>query len=426
MKKINKELLANTTILYVEDELMIREEVEYFLKMYTKKIYTAKNGIEGIEQYKKVNPDVIITDIQMPKMNGLKMLENLDLKGTPVIITTAHSDIEFFLKAIELKVEKFVIKPMNLADLLHTIQDCIVNNNLKNKLFEKENLLKIVDENVLLSITDNDGVIVDASYAYCKLVGYEKDELIGATHNILKHEDTPDSFYKNMWKHIGQGKVFKCEIKNRKKSGEIYWVKLTITPVFKENIIVNYAALRQNITNRKKIEALSIVDEMTQLYNRRYFNKVLEKEIIRCKTEEKFLSLVSIDIDYFKKYNDTYGHPKGDEVLISVAKTLKEHFSRVGEYVFRMGGEEFSIIAIGDNIEESFNYTQQAVEKIEALKIPHENSKCSKFTTISAGVVICSSSNIKSFSTLYNYSDQALYEAKRSGRNKTVLSCESE
>lgn len=199
MKKINKELLSSITILYVEDEQMIREEVSYFFKKYIKNFHVAKNGVEGIEVFNEVKPDIIITDIQMPKMNGLEMLKEIDTKNIPVIITTAYSDIDYFLKAIELNIKKFVIKPIDLMELVKDIQDCIIESNLRDQLFEKENLLKIVDENVLISITDKDGVIIDASHAFCDFVEYSKEELIGQTHRILRHEDTPDSFYENLW-----------------------------------------------------------------------------------------------------------------------------------------------------------------------------------------------------------------------------------
>lgn len=174
MKTINKDLLSNITILYVEDEEMIRDEVNYFFSKYVKNFHTATNGQEGLELYNKIKPDLIITDIQMPKMNGLDMIKEINNKKIPIIITTAFSDIDYFLKAIELNVNKFIIKPINLMELVKSIQECIYNDVIRDKLFEKENLLKIVDENVLLSITDKQGTIIDASSAFCNFVNIQK------------------------------------------------------------------------------------------------------------------------------------------------------------------------------------------------------------------------------------------------------------
>lgn len=422
MKKINKKLLENLTVLYVEDNLMIQEEVVFFLKKYIKNVHYANDGEEGIELFNKVNPDILISDIQMPKINGLEMIEKIEIKNTAIILTTAYSDVKYFLKAIELKINKFIIKPISLIELMETIHDCAVHKEFQNRLFEKENLLKIVDENVLLSITDDKGIIIDASHSFCAFTKYDKDELIGSTHAILKHENTPIRFYENMWKKIKEGKIFTTEIRNRKKDGEEYWAELTITPIFKANEIVNFIAIRQDITNKKTLEELAIKDEMTKLYNRRYFNEILEKEIRRAKRDKTTLSLITIDVDYFKRYNDLYGHPSGDKVLIDIAKVLSDFTSRGGDYSFRMGGEEFSIICSKHSQEEAVEYTNSIIKEIESLKIVHENSKCNDYVTISAGLLVQTGENIESASTLYFHSDNSLYDAKQSGRNKMVLS----
>lgn len=418
MKTINKDLLSNITILYIEDEKMIRDEVSYFFSKYVKNFHTATNGQEGLELYNQIKPDLIITDIQMPKMNGLDMIKEINNKKIPIIITTAFSDIDYFLKAIELNVSKFIIKPINLMELVKSIQECVYNNIIGDKLFEKENLLRIVDENVLISITDKDGKIIDASGAFCDFVEYSKEELMGKTHKILRHSDTTDEFYINMWQQISSGKKFNTEIKNRKKSGEIYWANLTITPVIKDGEIINYTAIRQDITNKKRLEQLAIEDTLTGVYNRRYFNKIIEKELRRTKRENLNLCLLSIDIDDFKKYNDTFGHPKGDEVLIKVAQSLKTFASRAADFVFRMGGEEFCIIFSGLDTEKSLEFSNELVKKIENLQIEHIEDR---FVTISAGLVSMNANDILDEEELYRFSDDALYEAKARGKNQVVL-----
>jgi diguanylate cyclase (GGDEF)-like protein/PAS domain S-box-containing protein len=422
LKKINKTLLSNITILYVEDEQMISEEVCFFFSKYVKEFYVANNGEEGLELFKELQPDILITDIQMPKMNGLDMIKEIGHTTTPIIITTAYSDIEYFLKAIELKVSKFVIKPINLIELILDVQECISSNYLQDKLFEKENLLKIVDENVLISITDVNGIMIEVSSAFCEFTQFSKEELLGQNHRILKHESTKSSFYDNLWKTITSGHIYKSEIKNRKKDGTVYWANLTITPVFHNDEIINYTAVRNDITNRKKLELLSIEDDLTKLYNRRHFNKIINQEIRRVKREKSILSLVSIDIDHFKKYNDTYGHPKGDKVLFEVSQVLKAHTSRATDYAFRVGGEEFCLIFSGSTTDESIIHAQEIINKVEALNIEHKNSLNSDVVTISAGLIVQSSSELENEETLYKYSDIALYQAKVKGRNQLVVS----
>ncbi len=423
--KINKELLKSITVLYVEDEDFIKEEVLFFCKRFIPNFFTAKNGVEGIKLFNEIEADVIITDIQMPEMNGIEMIKNIN-GDVPIIITTAYSDIEFFLQAIELNVNKFIIKPIDLRELLFEIQECVSNYRLKDRLYEKENLLKIIDENVLLSITNKEGVIIEVSHSFCDFVGYTREELVGSTHRILRHEDTPESFYENLWNEIKKGKVFKTEIRNRKKSGEVYWANLTITPVFNEDgEIDNYTAIRQDITNKKNLEKLAIKDELTNLYNRRYFNTTIEKQLRRAKREETYLSLAIIDIDFFKNYNDTYGHPNGDKALLKVATVLKNRASRASDYAFRMGGEEFCLLFTGSNQKESLEYINSVVKDIESLEIEHKSSDCSDYLTISAGLVVLSYDNLIDAKDFYKYADDALYESKKMGKNQTILSQKS-
>ncbi|WP_320036247.1 diguanylate cyclase [Halarcobacter sp.] len=426
MKKLNKNILESATVLYVEDEDLIREEMYYFLNRYVKKLYVAKNGEEGLKLFHEINPDIIITDIQMPVMNGIEMLKEINNKNIPVIITTAYSDIDFFLDAIELKIDKFIIKPIDLSEIITSIQDLVGASRLKKKLSENDRLLEIIDENVLISITDKDGIIIDVSSSFCEFVGYTKEELLGNTHKILRHEDNSSDFYKNMWETIRKGEVFQAEIRNRKKSKEICWANLTITPLFQDGEIVNYIAIRQDTTNKKKLEDIAIHDDMTGLYNRRYLNEVIEKEIRRIKREESILSLVTIDVDYFKKYNDTYGHPEGDKVLTEVAKILKEHAQRATDYIFRMGGEEFGIIFSDLSIEKSLDFVKDIVKAVEDLKIEHISNETGNYITISAGLIVQSAANLDSFKEMYKLSDEALYKAKENGKNQVVLSDKSQ
>lgn len=425
MNKLNTELLQNITVLYIEDERSVREEVSYFCKKFIPNFHTGENGDEGIQLFSELKPDLIITNIQMPQKNGLEMIRELDA-NVPVILTANYSDVDFFLEAIELKITKFNLKPIKLNQLLLDIQDSVSNSILKDELFEKDNLLDIVDENVLISITDKDGIIIDASTAFCNFVKYSKDELLGANHKKLRHPDTPDSFYDHMWATINAKKVFCSEVKNLNKDGDIYWAMLTITPVIDDNDdIINFTAIRQDITNKKKLEAASIEDELTKLYNRRYFNKIIDKEIRRVKRDNLTISLMCIDIDNFKKYNDHYGHPEGDIVLEKVSACLKKLASRASDYVFRLGGEEFCIISTSENSTETTEFMKNIIKEIENLKINHIHNDISPYVTISAGLIILPANHITDAKQLYTEADEALYKAKHNGRNTLVVSDKS-
>uniref|UniRef100_UPI0040477B0B diguanylate cyclase n=1 Tax=Aliarcobacter sp. TaxID=2321116 RepID=UPI0040477B0B len=291
----------------------------------------------------------------------------------------------------------------------------------KNKT-EKElqDYIKIVNENIIISTTDKEGKIIDVSEAFCKVSGFSKKELIGKTHRAVKHPDTPVEFYEEMWKTLLSGKEWRGEIKNKNKRGTDYWVLAIIKPIFNNNDIIGFTALRTNITNRKFIEQLSITDELTQLYNRRFFNNKIEEEINRARREKTYFSLLIIDIDYFKQYNDSYGHQKGDTALEKVAMVLKKHTNRASDFAFRLGGEEFGIIAKLEK-NKAIEFAELIRSEIENLKIPHKNSKISKYLTISIGLISKKEDDIKNSNLMYKEADDSLYEAKNNGRNKIFI-----
>ncbi|MCB9096938.1 MAG: cache domain-containing protein [Arcobacter sp.] len=294
-----------------------------------------------------------------------------------------------------------------------------LNKTLENKnMVEKklQDYIQIVNQNVIISTTNKEGKIQNVSEAFCKVSGYSKDELIGKTHSLVKHPETSSDFYKDMWNQLLSGKEWKGEIKNKSKDGKTYWVYAIITPILINNEIQGFTAIRNNITDKKYIEQLSITDELTKLYNRRFFNNKIEEEINRAKRENKTLCLLILDIDYFKQYNDTYGHQKGDFVLESVAKVLANRTNRASDFAFRLGGEEFAIITTLEK-EKAIEFAEVIRSDIEKLKIEHKSSTISKHLTISIGLVSKYAIDIENSDKLYKEADDNLYIAKKQGRN---------
>ena len=304
---------------------------------------------------------------------------------------------------------------VSLANNLNiTLED---KNETEKKL---QDYIKIINENIIISSTNKDGYIIDVSEAFCKISGYKKEELLGKTHNIVKHPDMDNKFYENMWKTLLSGNIWKGEIKNRNKKGVTYWVYAIIKPIFKDTEIIGFTAIRTNITDKKHIEHLSITDELTQLYNRRFFNTKIIEEINRAKRENNYLSFLIMDIDYFKEYNDTYGHQQGDLALEKVANLLKKKTSRASDFAFRLGGEEFGIITSLDK-EKVIEFANLIKTEIENLHIEHKASDISKYLTISIGIFSKSGVEISNSDALYKEADDCLYEAKNLGRNSIFI-----
>ncbi|WP_331774218.1 response regulator transcription factor [Sulfurospirillum sp. 1612] len=119
--------LKTLRILYVEDEEGIRKKISDALRYYSKEVFEATDGESGLKLYKEKNPDIIFTDILMPKMNGIEFIKQVRQSDDqiPIVITTAHTDMHYLLSAIELHLEQYIIKPINLKDLKKSLQKCI-------------------------------------------------------------------------------------------------------------------------------------------------------------------------------------------------------------------------------------------------------------------------------------------------------------
>ncbi|MFT7002761.1 MAG: polar amino acid transport system substrate-binding protein [Sulfurimonas sp.] len=171
----------------------------------------------------------------------------------------------------------------------------------------------------------------------------------------------------------------------------------------------------------KKLQEISITDELTTLYNRRYFNEIFPRLINSAKRENLNICFAVMDIDYFKAYNDTYGHVSGDNALKSVALSLKRSLSRADDYCFRLGGEEFGILFKGLNKEQSIELIERVKQDIENLKIVHEKSSVNKYLTASFGLIITDAKSVEDEKELYKEADALLYKAKENGRNKVCV-----
>ena len=315
--------------------------------------------------------------------------------------------------------EKVLIAGMVFLLIIFIIS--LKNRQINNINSQMKKYIKIVDENVLTSSTDLDGNITYASEAFCEISGYSKDELIGTNHRIIRHSDMKESTYKELWETITSGKTWKGEIKNKKKNGDYYWVKASISPVFdNKGEIISYTAIREDITDKKIIEEISITDGLTNIYNRRYFDEIFPKIINEAKRKNELVAFVFMDIDHFKQYNDNYGHQKGDEVLINFAACLKQSLHRSSDYTFRLGGEEFAVVYQMETKEKAVEFANNLRKNIENLKIEHKYSSVSSYITASMGL-ICKNANEIVIDEIYKQADDLLYQAKRSGRNQVKV-----
>ena len=168
----------------------------------------------------------------------------------------------------------------------------------------------------------------------------------------------------------------------------------------------------------KKLENVSYTDSLTGLYNRRYFNLVYDRELKRAKRTHSYITFMMLDIDYFKQYNDAYGHIEGDYALKSVAKVLKETLKRPSDFVFRLGGEEFGVLLTETAETNSALIARKIGDKIRDREIEHKKSSVNEYLTISIGIACCIADKALNEEILMTRADEMLYKSKDSGRDR--------
>ncbi|HFE37386.1 MAG TPA: diguanylate cyclase [Gammaproteobacteria bacterium] len=171
------------------------------------------------------------------------------------------------------------------------------------------------------------------------------------------------------------------------------------------------------------LQLLSCLDGLTGIANRRRFDEFMHKEWKRANRENTTISLILVDIDYFKAYNDNYGHQKGDDTLKMVAKTLSEGIKRPADLLARYGGEEFVIVLPETSVNGAVKIAEDLISQICQLKAPHAYSKVSDHVTVSMGVACCEpDERYNAVEGLIESADKALYQAKEQGRNQVISS----
>lgn len=260
MKDLNLKCLKEITILYAEDDLVIQKQTAGILQSLVKEVHIANCGKEAIEFYENSNIDIIITDITMPNMNGIDFAKEVRKSNSeiPIIVISAHNDSNILIQAIEIGISRFILKPLNISDLIQIVTEFAENICNKNEKVNVTNLLEqyknIVDTDSIVSKTDKNGIITYVNERFIDISGYSKEELIGKHHNIIRHPDTPSEVFKKMWDTIANKKqVWQGVVKNLSKQGKSYYVRSTIKPILDVNgKIIEYIAIRQDITPQEK------------------------------------------------------------------------------------------------------------------------------------------------------------------------------
>ncbi|MDB2405670.1 diguanylate cyclase, partial [Arcobacteraceae bacterium] len=288
-----------------------------------------------------------------------------------------------------------------------------VNNKLQNAnraIIEQQ---KMVNKYVLILTTDLNGFITDINEAYCKAIGYTKEELIGKKHTVMRHPNMNHELFEDIWQTISHDKTWVGEISNLKKDHTPIIFNMYIEPIFKEGIKIGYRSISEDITDKKRIEELSITDKLTGLYNRLKLDEIMLMKVEEFKRYDMDFSVILLDIDDFKSVNDTFGHDVGDYILQEIATQLKKHL-RITDTIGRWGGEEFVIICENTDLQGAQILAENLRKVIENIEFDKVGTK-----TISLGLAQFKKDD--TIISIFKRTDDALYKAKTNGKNRTEI-----
>ena len=272
---------------------------------------------------------------------------------------------------------------------------------------------QIIDDNLLIVKTDGEFHIIEVSKAFNTFFGFEKNELVDSQLQVICSDKIPVSEYAQMKNTLQNGQRWSGEIEIISKNKQAIWVDAVVTPWSNNSgSLSSYTAIYHDITDKKRLELLATTDPLTKLYNRYKFDEIFGIMMMRehWKTDDSF-AIVMADIDHFKQINDVYGHPRGDEVLVQIAKVLSQTLQN-GDVIARWGGEEFIFLL-------SHVSASKAIHVAEKLRMAVEQLRLFVDVRLSFGVSLFVEGD--THATLLNRADTALYKAKKNGRNRVEI-----
>lgn len=415
-------------------------------------VRSVRSGQMALKTLQVKLPDIILLDIKMPDMDGYQVCERLKAnratQHVPVIFVSALDEVFDKVRAFQAGGVDYITKPFQVEEVVARLENQLTIQRQKRwlqqeiaqrqttevSLQQSQTLLSSILNSALdgiaalQAVRDETGAIIDFR---CLLVNPTLASLLGQTPDELKNQlvwqthlaDLVPDLFNALVQSVNTGKPLEQDFCNV-LSGGLHWYQISAVKLGD-----GLTLTLRDITSRKqaelalkeanlKLETLAHFDSLTGIANRRRFDEHFEREWQRLAREHQPLSLILLDVDYFKRYNDYYGHQQGDECLLRLAQTLELLTHRSADLVARYGGEEFAIVLPGTHAEGAIAVSERVQTAIQALAIPHCQSQVRDTVSVSMGIASTQPTVADFPELLIERADKALYQAKQRGRNQ--------
>ncbi|MEG3974500.1 diguanylate cyclase [Microcoleus sp. herbarium8] len=454
---LNSEIEKKGNILIVDDLL---ENLQLLSDALLKLGYTVRSVTSGrmaLKTVKVKRPDVILLDVKMPEMDGYQVCRALkadaEFRQIPVIFISALDDVFDKVTAFELGAIDYITKPFQIEEVVARLENQLTIQR-QQQLLEQENIKRREAEEVLYQSRALLASVLNSSLDGIAAMQAVRNPETGEIEDfrcLVVNPVIARAFKRSREEMIGKLVLKKflnnidLELFNRfvnivetgeslehdfyYESGKSCWfhfVAVKLGDGF--SVTIRDITARKQIElalqdANKKLEELANLDGLTQVANRRCFNNRLQSEWQRLARENQPLSLILLDVDKFKSYNDYYGHLAGDDCLIRIGQTLQKVVRRPTDLAARYGGEEFVTLLPNTDLEGGIKVAQNIQQEIHNLAIPHAESDVKEIVTVSLGISSLIPRLEVQPDTLVAYADKALYDAKQQGRDRWSTNC---
>jgi len=409
--------VSTARVLVVEDTATLRLMMQKIIATQVGEVRLAADGAEGLATWRSWRPDLVVTDIMMPVMDGLDMsraIRDIDPDAQIIVVTTS-SESGHLRQALDIGVDRYVLKPLDS----HLLQDAVTKCLRDAWRLRDLRLSRIAFDSASegMVVTDVAGRILAVNPAFSEISGYRADEALGQTPAKFASGEHNDEFYRKMWHSLASNGRWSGEVINRRKSGELYAEWLSIVAVGEpDDRATRYVGLFSDITERKReedhIRRLAHFDSLTGLPNRILFGDRLRSMISMLERRSGKLAMLYLDLDRFKPINDQYGHAFGDKVLIEVARRMTTCL-RDSDSLSRRGGDEFVALLESDTPRTAATLVCRKLIDVVEQPISIDGNTVDLGVSIGVAIYPRDSDDPEG---LLDAADKALYTAKQSGR----------